>query len=308
MLYKNRKNLSSEGNMHYLFESADILNTPIECFYYDPSKQPFPIKMHWHYFMEIIYILEGTAEMRSDDKTYLLSKGDMIIFYPETVHGIFSDNDSKLKYAGMKFDINTLTMTSSYTPKLRSIFKSANKRGMDIVFRAETFNSKDIEQIFTTCIDEMQQGRYGSDIIARARIYELLTRLLRYWQSQGFSVDNEVFAEDSHYDIYNITEYIDMTLSDGISVSNIASVCGMSYSYFAKRFLAIYGKSCKEYIEQMRLYRVEDLLVYTEFDLNYIAQETGYSDCSHMIKSFKKSKGLTPKQFRLKKAAIKSTK
>lgn len=294
--------------MHYLFEAADILNTPIECFYYDPLRQPFPIKMHWHYFMEIIYILEGTAEIRSDDKTYLLSKGDMIIFHPETVHGIFSNDHSKLKYAGMKFDINTLNMTSSYTPKLRSIFKSAKKRGMNTVFRTDCINSNEIKQLFTTCIEEMQQGRYGSDIIVRARIYELLTRLLRHWQTQGFSVDNEVFSEDSHYDIYNITEYIDQTLSDGITVSDIANRCGMSYSYFAKRFLAIYGKSCKEYIEQMRIYRVEDLLVYTEFDMSYIAQETGYSDCSHMIKSFKKSKGLTPKQFRLQNVPAKTTK
>ncbi len=299
MLYKNSKNLSSEALMHYLFESADILNTPIECFYYDPANQPFPIRMHWHYFMEIIYILEGTAEIRADDKSYLLGTGDMILFHPESVHGIFAADGYPLRYAGMKFDINTLTMTSTYTPKLRSIFKSAKKRGMDIVFRRDEADSEEIERIFITCIDEMQQGRYGSDLIARARIYELLTRLLRYWQSQGFSVDSEVFAEDTHYDIYNITEYIDQTLSEGITVNDIAHRCAMSYSYFAKRFLSIYGKSCKEYIEQMRLYRVEELLLYTDFDLNYIAQETGYSDCSHMIKSFKRSKGVTPKQFRL---------
>ena len=31
----------------------------------------------------------------------------------------------------------------------------------------------------------------------------------------------------------------------------------------------------------------------------YISQETGFSDCSHMIKTFRKYKNITPKQFRM---------
>ena len=286
--------------MHYLFESDDKLNTPFECFYYDPSSQPFPVRMHWHYFMEIIYLITGNAEIRADDRSYILHEGDMILFHPKSVHGIYAADGNVLRYAVMKFDINRLNITSVYTPKLRSIFRSAEKRGMDIVFPSVFTEAENLEQLFISCIYEMQQSCYGSDIIVQTRIYELLIKMLRRWQTQGFSVDSEVFAEDTHYDIYNITEFIDEALSGGISVSEIAKRCGMSYSYFAKKFNSVYGRSCKEYIEQMRLYRVEELLLYTEFDLNYIAQETGFSDCSHMIKSFKKSKGLTPKQFRIR--------
>lgn len=286
--------------MHYLFETADMLNTPIECFYYNPTKQAFPIKLHWHYFMEIIYILEGAAEMRTDGKNHLLGEGDMILFHPKAVHGIYAADGNPLRYAVMKFDINRLSITSSYTPKLRSIFRSAEKRGMGVVFPAAFTENERIEQLFTDCISEMQLGGYGSDIIVRTRIYELLIKLLRRWQSQGFAVDSEVFAEDTRYDIYNITEFIDEALCDSVSVNEIARRCSMSYSYFAKMFLAVYGCSCKTYIEQQRLYRVEELLLYTDFDLSYIAQETGYSDCSHMIKSFKRSKGITPKQYRIK--------
>ncbi len=285
--------------MNYLFESSDVLNTPIECFYYNPEVQPFPVKMHWHYFMELVYISDGCAEMRSGENKYILSKGDMIIFNPKSVHGIYAADDCPLKYAVIKFDINCLTMTSAYTPKLRSVFHTAEKRGMSIVFRSEDIAEDGIGEIFSACIQEMSEGKYGCGMVVRARLYELLTKLVRHWQAHGFSVDGEVFAEDDRYNIHNITEYIDENLSDGISVADIAKKCSISYSYFAKKFLEIYGKSCKEYIEQMRLFKVEELLLYTDFDLNYIAQETGYSDCSHMIKSFRRSRGITPKQYRI---------
>ncbi len=285
--------------MNYPFEAADMLNTPIECFYYDPENQPFPVTPHWHYFMEIIYIQEGAADIRSADKSYLLCGGDMILFHPRSVHGIYKADDKPLRYAVMKFDINCLSVTSYYIPKLRSIFRSAERRGMDVVFTAEFTESENIGLLFTDCINEYRQCGYGSDIIIRTHIYELLIKMIRHWQSMGFSVDSEVFAEDEQCDILNITELIDSGLSDRITVNEIAKRCKMSYSYFAKRFIEIYGCSCKEYIEQQRLHRVEELLLYTDFDLNYIAQETGYSDCSHMIKSFRKSKGTTPKQFRI---------
>lgn len=285
--------------MHYLFESSDLLNAPVECFSYNASTMPFPIKNHWHYFMEIIYITQGSAEMRSGDNKYILSAGDMILFHPKAIHGIYAVDGNPLRYDVMKFDINRLTITSTYTPKLRSIFRSAEKQGMDIVFPQSFTEAAGVERLFSECIGETAASRYGFDIMVRTNIYQLLVRMLRSWQDKGFSVDSEAFAEDTRYDIYSITEYIDAHLSDGVRVEDIAKHCGMSYSYFAKKFHSVYGKTCKEYIESMRLFRVEELLQFTDFDLNYIAQETGFSDCSHMIKTFRRSRGMTPKQFRL---------
>ena len=37
-----------------------------------------------------------------------------------------------------------------------------------------------------------------------------------------------------------------------------------------------------------------------QYDLNYSCQEIGYFDCSHFIKEYKKHKGVTPKQHRMR--------
>ena len=64
-------------------------------------------------------------------------------------------------------------------------------------------------------------------------------------------------------------------------------------------FHDLYGQSCKEYIEFIRISKVKDLLLFTDFDLSYISQKTGFSDCSHLIRTFKKKTGITPKHFRM---------
>ncbi len=285
--------------MHTLFESGDILESPIECFDYDTSEKPFPIKPHWHYYTELIYLEEGSAEMQTGEHRYLIHSGDLMLFHPKSIHAIYSVDEKPLRYLGIKFDINQFNATVTYAPKLRSIFRSAEKRGMLPVFPVGFQNSIDLKKMFWNCVNEIREKHYGYDLIIRSEIYELLVQMLRSWQKSGFSVDSETFAEDANCDIYSITEYIDAHICDGIRVNELAEICGMSYSYFAKRFQEIYGKSCKTYIESMRLFQVEEYLLFTDFDLNYISQETGFSDCSHMIKSFKQSRGMTPKQFRM---------
>lgn len=285
--------------MHYLFEETASVRSPIECFYYDSHSNAFPVKPHWHYFMEMLYMTEGTAEIYAGEKCYLLHEGDMIIFMPETVHSIYAVDSNAPRYAAMKFDINCLNLTSDYVPKLRSIYRAAEKQGMSIFFESSDTKNLNAEEIFTRCITEMNTQEYGYDMIIKSEIYRLLTCIIRLWQRDGFQVSSDIFEDDNRFDIHTITEYIDRNLTNGLKVTDIAEKCGLSYSYFAKKFPEIYGKTCKEYLEELRIFKVEEFLMFTDFDLTYIAQETGFSDCSHMIKSFARHKGITPKQFRL---------
>ena len=41
--------------MNSLFEYTDTLNAPYEAFLFDASKEVFPVRSHWHYFMEVMY-------------------------------------------------------------------------------------------------------------------------------------------------------------------------------------------------------------------------------------------------------------
>lgn len=286
--------------MNSLFEQGDLVNRPFECFYFDSREKPFPVRPHYHYYMEIILMLEGKASMHSNGKAYTLNEGEMIIIHPNAVHSIYSADGKPLFYAVFKLDISRIDMSSKYSPKVRSICKKLEQERTDIVIPAEEAAAMKSHEIFKRCIQEVQERKYGYDQVIRSLIALLITNILRYYMDRGFTVDPETFAMDSRYDIFCITEYIQDEIGNGIKVEDIAAKCNMSYSGFARKFKEIYGMTCKEYTEEIRIGRVEELLSYTDFDLAYIAQECGYSDCSHLINSFKKSRGTTPARFREK--------
>lgn len=286
--------------MHSLFEVSDTLNMPFECFIYDTAKDPFPIRPHWHYFSEMIYVLEGTAEIYDNHISYTVPTDGFIFLHPKTIHSIYAVDDKPLKYAVIKVDINRLSATPSYSPKLTNIIKSGADNEMQIYFPPEFIEKTNCKKLFLDCIKELNEKNYGYDLLIQAYLYNIMMIIIRKWQENGFSFENHMFRKDTSYNIDNITEYIDQHINEHMEVSEIAELCGISYSCFAKKFKKMYGFSCKEYIERFRIFKVEDYLLFTDFDLNYISQETGYADCSHMIKQFKKYRNITPKQFRMK--------
>ncbi|MGN0377349.1 MAG: AraC family transcriptional regulator [Suilimivivens sp.] len=289
--------------MQYLFEYSDTLNSPYEAFLYDTSTMNFPIRPHWHYFMEIIYMKEGTGLIECNGKSYIVEAGDMILFHPEAVHAIYTATNLALKYEVLKFDVNKLYTENSYAPKLRIILGSASKdKKVPVFFKEEDIRHLSVGTIFEECRRELEHKDYGYDIIVHNKICYLLVSLIRMWRDNGFDTDKTAEYAKETDSIHAITAYIDAHAGEPIKVEELADMCNMSYSYFAKNFKQYYGRSCKEYIEFIRICKAEDLLLFTDFDLSYISQETGFSDSSHLIKIFRKWKGVTPKQYKLQHA------
>lgn len=285
--------------MQYLFEYQDTLNSPYEAFTYDASEKTFPVRPHWHYFMEMIYMTEGTGVIECDGRSYVVEAGDMIVFHPESIHAIYAATNELPKYKVLKFDVNRLYTENSYAPKLRVILESAKKcKTADIFLKEELLRTIPVLDMFDECRKELEMRNYGYDIIVHNKICYLLVQLIRIWREQGFDTDQAVNNSSEVDSIHSITEYIDAHAGEPIKVEDLADMCNMSYSYFAKNFKQYYGRSCKEYIEFIRVSKAEDMLLFTDFDLSYISQETGFSDSSHLIKIFKKWKGVTPKQFK----------
>lgn len=287
--------------MNSLFEKQDSLNSPIETFLFDTEKRDFPVKQHWHYFAEFIYILKGRAEITCDGRAYIVSEGELIIFYPSSVHSIDSADSSPVLFAGIKFDSAKFQNTSSYAPSVTAILRYAHTKDMQIHFNVRAAEALHCREIFSDCVREAEQCLYGRDIVLRAQIYRLIFGIVRQWISAGLDINSCPISSTEIYGIEDIAEYIDRRLEETIRVAGIAEKCHMSYSGFAAKFREQYGMSCKEYIERMRIFKAEEYLLFTDQNLTFISRQTGFSDCSHFIRCFKKHTGLTPKQFRRNK-------
>lgn len=290
--------------MNSLFEYADTLNAPYEAFEYNSLYNTFPVKAHWHYFVEIIFVISGRVMVSCDKEYFEVDKDQVFIFPPTSVHAIFSADDNPVRYYVLKFDLSQLetSIHSSESGNIRftTCFPASLPRKEEFLklkFEPEDDNKNKIHWLFQDCIHEMNGKNIGFFSITRSHICEILIFYLRRRQEMGLKLvePKETKVADS---INTITEYIDAHLSEDLKVEMLAKRCNMSYSYFAKCFADLYGQSCKHYISFLRLCKAENMLIFTDYDLTYISQETGFCDCSHLIHAFKEKNNMTPHQFR----------
>ena len=285
--------------MKALFEYDDVLNRPVEAFCFDTTKHHLPVETHLHYFIEVLYMYEGEIEVVCNDVRYVLRKGDLIFMPPLARHAIYRLSKEECRYAVLKFSADRIRLHGDYLPRIGTIFQNPSlSKKLPIFFANGEIPYFNAEEFTRKCIAEIQNKCYGYDSVLYARISEFLVILLRYWHNNGYDDALKAFDNTKEYSIHNIILYIGEHLGENLSVGDLADMCHMSYSYFAKTFHRLYGQSCKEYMEFLRLSKAENLLLFTDYDLNYISEETGFADCSHFIRVFKKKYEMTPKQFR----------
>ncbi len=295
--------------MNILYEYIDKLNTPFECFLFDTKKEVFPIRQHWHYFMEILLIEEGTAFISCNNKSYYATKCDLILFPPTCIHAIQAADGLPLKYYVLKFDLNQMNNAVHSTDVGIINFMSYFKNSIFEEYSCHLFPFSRTEnkeyastchRIFEECMTEMSSQKLGYHSMVAARLSQLLLLLIRFLSDAAFFNPPAYSQSLEETDINTITEYIEQHLCENISVEELATICNMSYSHFAKTFRTLYGQSCKKYMNFLRLCKAENMLMFTNQDLNYISQECGFADCSHLIRLFKEKYGITPHQYRLK--------
>lgn len=119
--------------------------------------------------------------------------------------------------------------------------------------------------------------------------------------SRYTSLANAQFAENilnAKNDFKPVIEYIHHNLSKQITVEDLSKTVHLHPNYFIKRFHEIYGCSPMQYVNGERLEQAKYLLEHTTLSVSEISQKTGFCDVFYFSKSFKKSVGFSPSQYR----------
>lgn len=105
-----------------------------------------------------------------------------------------------------------------------------------------------------------------------------------------FALDDRVVAE--------ALRYIRSHASDRIDVADVARHTGISRTSLERRMQRRLGRSPLAEINRVRLARVKQLLVETDYRLDEVARLAGFAYSEYMIAFFRQHTGQTPAQFR----------
>ncbi|MCM1135163.1 MAG: AraC family transcriptional regulator [Clostridium sp.] len=285
--------------MNNLYEYIDPIASPYDAFCCDNNGRYSPIPAHWHYYVELLYILEGKVRISIDNSVKLCSEGNVILFPPKCVHAIdVFDKAEHVRYYVVKFDPGNLPVWKTNDLNLRSSLQGISTDVYPCCFDGKQVEAMNLLPLFEEIVREYKERSYAFSMIVTANICKIMGKLIRCWQKDGYLLPAPGIHPSYEFSFDLIAEYIDSHYFEELTAEKLASMCNMSHSTFSMNFYRRYGKTCREYITATRINVAENMLLFSNYDVSFIAQEVGYSDCSYFIRCYKKLKGVTPKQAR----------
>jgi AraC family transcriptional regulator len=96
----------------------------------------------------------------------------------------------------------------------------------------------------------------------------------------------------------HIIEFIDAQISNDITISDLASVAGLSQFHFVRAFKGSVGLPPYQYLLSERVRRARGLLSKRDLSIAEVALSVGFHNASQLNRVFRKFVGVTPTDFR----------
>ena len=100
------------------------------------------------------------------------------------------------------------------------------------------------------------------------------------------------------WQLARVVRHIEGRLPSRLTNSRLASLVGLSEDYFARAFKVCTGCPPHAYVVTRRIERAKSLMLGSNLPLSQIAVATGFSDQSHLSRSFRTLVGVAPASWR----------
>lgn len=148
--------------------------------------------------------------------------------------------------------------------------------------------------------EEMNQHELGAETIVHGLLDVIFTYLLRAMVQQlGTSAANWSHAV-SDPQVRKALSLMHEDCARAWSLEELASTAGLSRTGLAERFRHAMGDTPLNHLRALRMQKAMKILSETDKTLVQVATEVGYLDAFNFSKVFKRTVGITPREFRRK--------
>ncbi len=138
-----------------------------------------------------------------------------------------------------------------------------------------------------------------TDYILKPVNYEEFGTCIDNLKISMFHRKNEQKAEpQEERTIVSVTRYMQEHLAEEISLSVLAEEFHLSPQYISQLFKSEIGVGFLSYLTSIRMEKAKKLLLSTALSIAEVSEQSGYGDYRVFTKTFKKSEGVTPSQYR----------
>ncbi len=259
--------------------------------------------LHKHKFIEVVYILSGSAMHYVEGESGRVGKGDLFIINMDTPHAfvpVDDPNDPFLSYDLLftaEFFDRSLTgehaieaLNDSYA--FYSLFGGGQPRHPYFSVSGSSYTV--FGELFHRIYLEYRGREKGYVEIIRGYMIQLIITIFRLNEAKGEARAQKLGTQPIEY----VLEYIRRNYNRRISASELAEKVYFNPDYLARIFKEHTGHSITGMVQKVRVEAVCKLLSTTRQTIFQIARDCGFEDMKFFYKVFKKHMGVLPSEYR----------
>lgn len=248
----------------------------------------FPL--HWHEELEILYPLNGTADIMIEGRNFHLLKKHMLVVESRKVHSTYTYDEVSMFVC---IHISRKHMRQ-YLPDIDSWqIRCTPEDATDEQFPVYRAACELLEELTRLYMEEPPTYRME----AEGLVLQILSRLIRFFsvkQLPSSPVENLLAMER----IRDVITYVEEHFREPVSLDDVSGLLGLGKEYFCRFFKKNMGMTFLNYLNEVRLSHTYDDLLNTNAPISEVMEANGFTNQKLFNSSFKSLYGCTPSAVR----------
>jgi AraC-like DNA-binding protein/mannose-6-phosphate isomerase-like protein (cupin superfamily) len=255
---------------------------------------------HWHRYLEIMYLMEGSFQVVVDNQHYTLDSGDIVMVNPDILHEYSNPADGKTQKALVfLFSLELLS----------GDLDDFNEKNGKRVFAGQTvIRAKDgppaykkIVRLLLSMYKEYSKKAPGWKLAIKRNVYDLFLVFLRSMPrpEQKASEKNISLLLKHDETLERIFSWLYAHYSDPeLTLEKAAQAAYFSKYYFSKFFRKKTGVTFKSWLTHLRIAHARDMLLDSDKTITDIAYACGFDSLKTFYRQFKIFCNMSPSDLR----------
>jgi len=244
------------------------------------------VNTHIHVNPELLFVLEGHADIVVESKPFRLGDEDFIVINSYQQHS---------------YTVNENSLIGSFQIPYSQICDLLKCDRISFALNPNIHrNDPDYEEM-REVLKDIFSGGYDSKNIFKlyGQYYKFMEILTKRFVVKGASEYN-LSDNDNEKRMHKIEEFIKMNYNRDISLNDLAEHLYLSSAYLSKYIKRHFGKNFLDMVNDVRIEHAVSELKYTDFSITKIAMNAGFTNLKSFNRAFTKKYNMTPSTFRKK--------
>lgn len=256
------------------------------------------VEWHWHSELEFVEILQGAIECHIGEEIIELREGDTFFINSGVIHKYQAPKvcrEKQCMFSDILFLPEIIAPNSSliYEKYIRPIVLYGKPF---LVMRQTQAWEESVQNLYHHIVNVCLAEEDLTELRIQAGISELWTRLFHYlYREESEQQENKNILAQAR--LRKMMQFIWDHFHEKITLDDIAASANISKSAALRCFRSGMQTSPVGYLNDFRLNRAKELLLTSHSTVSEIAVSVGFDNVGYFDRVFRRTFGLTPKQF-----------